>query len=120
MLSPSQKLIIRSTGIFVILYEKGCELEFARCFLVNFAYARCKISFFTKHFLIVPILYERSTLINFGFLIKEDFWYVVSILDFTGSNVCTTFIRIQNFSSILRKIQNSIKLEPFFRFWPNF
>ena len=37
---------------------------------------------FYKHFLISPILYEKSTLINFGFLIKEDFRYVVSILDF--------------------------------------
>ena len=36
---------------------------------------------------------------NFGFLIKEDLIYMVSILDFTGLNVCNTSIRIQNFGS---------------------
>ena len=32
-----------------------------------------KLNFFIKHFLISPILYKRSTLINFDFLIKENF-----------------------------------------------
>ena len=56
----------------------------------------CKVQsyIFYKHFFISPILYEGSTLMNFGFLIKEDFWYVVQILDLTGLNVCITFIRI--------------------------
>ena len=40
---------------------------------------------------------EYYTLYNCGFLIKEDFRCGVSILDFTGFNVCITFIRIQNF-----------------------
>ena len=53
--------------------KKGCELEFSRCFLINFTHPKCKVTFFMKHFLISPILYEGSTLINFGFLIKEDF-----------------------------------------------
>ena len=59
-----------------------------------------KLNFFITHFLISPILYEGSTSINFGFFIKEDFWYVVSILNFTGLNACITFIRKQNFNSI--------------------
>ena len=42
----------------------------------------------------------RGTLINFGFSIKEHFWYIVSILNFTGLNVCITVIRIKYFSSI--------------------
>ena len=37
-----------------------------------------------------------STLINFGFLIKKGFWYLVQILDFTDFNVCSTFVRIQS------------------------
>ena len=47
-----------------------------------------KLHFFIKHFLILPILYEGTSLINFDFVMKEDFWYVVSILNFTGLNVC--------------------------------
>ena len=35
---------------------------------------------------------------------KEDFWYAVLILEFTGLNVCNTFIRGQNFNSILTEI----------------
>ena len=54
---------------------------------------------FFKYFLISSILYKGSTLTNFGFLIKEDFWYVVPILDFTGLNFGITFICVQNFSS---------------------
>ena len=61
---------------------------------------KVQVTFFIKHFLIVPILYESSTLISLGFLIDEDFWYVVLILDFIGLNFCITFIRVQNFSSI--------------------
>ena len=74
--------------------KKECKLEFSQCFLINFTYARSKVTFFIKHFSILRILYEGSTLINFSFLIKEDFRYVVSILDFTGWNVCITSIRI--------------------------
>ena len=55
---------------------------------------------FYKLFLISPILYDGSTLVNFGFLIKQDFLYVTSILDFTGLKVCIIFIGIQNFSWI--------------------
>ena len=44
-----------------------------------------------KHFLISPI---------FFFLMKEDFWYVVLILDFTDLDVYISFIYIQNFSPI--------------------
>ena len=62
--------------------------------------AKYKDIFFIKHFLISPIFYEWSKFINFGFLIKEDFWYVISIWDFTGLNIYNTFIHIQNFSSI--------------------
>ena len=40
---------------------------------------------FIKYFLISTILYEGSTLINFGFLMKKEFWYVVSISDFKAS-----------------------------------
>ena len=55
---------------------------------------------FYQAFLNSTILYESSTLISLGFLIDEDFWYVVLILDFIGLNFCITFIRVQNFSSI--------------------
>ena len=56
---------------------------------------------------------------------------LISILYFTGLNFCITFISVQNLTqskksrkvdaiaSILRKIQNSIKFEPLFRFWLN-
>ena len=50
--------------------EAICEFQFACSFI--------------KLFLISQILLKRSTLINLSFLIKEDFWYVVLILDFTG------------------------------------
>ena len=43
---------------------------------------------------------ESSTLINLGFLIKKDFSCMVLILDFTGLNVCITFINVQNFNWI--------------------
>ena len=45
----------------------------------QFFFVMCRVTFFIKHFLISPI---PSTLINFGFLIKELFWYVLLILDF--------------------------------------
>ena len=54
--------------------------------------------------LISPILCGGSTLIKLGFLIKEDFWYVILISDFTGLKVSITFIRIENFSSILKNL----------------
>ena len=63
-----------------------------QCYL----YTQWKVKFFIKHYLIPPILYKGSTLINFGFFIKEDIWYAVPILDFTSLNVCITFIRPQN------------------------
>ena len=53
-----------------------------------------------SHFLISPIHYEGSTLKNFGFVRKEDFWYAVSISDFTSLNVCITFIHVVYFNSI--------------------
>ena len=37
---------------------------------------------FIMHFLNSPILYEKNTCIDFGFLIKEDFWHVVFIYTF--------------------------------------
>ena len=52
--------------------QKAWKLEFAHCFLINFTYAKCEVTFFIEHFVISPILYEGSTLINFGFQIKED------------------------------------------------
>ena len=82
------------------------------------------VIFFIKHFLISRLLYAWSTLINFGFLIKEDLWYVVLILDVTGLNVCIILISIRNFdnviTSIVRKIQNPIKFERLLRFRENF
>ena len=60
--------------------KKGCELEFSRCFLINFTNTRCEVTFFATHFVISLILYEGSTLINFGFLIKKGF------TGFTGLN----------------------------------
>ena len=41
-----------------------------------------------KRFSISPILYEEVRLMDFGFLIKENFCYVISIWNFTGLNVC--------------------------------
>ena len=61
---------------------------------------RAKLDFLIEHFLISSFLCKGSTLINLGFLIKDDFWYLVLILDFTDLKVCITFIRLQNFSSI--------------------
>ena len=59
-----------------------------------------KRAVFIKHFLIPPILYEGSTLINIGFLIKKDFWYVVLISDSADLNVCIISICSKSFSSI--------------------
>ena len=69
-------------------------------FLLILLMQRAKLNFFVKRFLISIILYDVSMWINLGFLIKEVFWYVVLILDFAGLNVCITFIRVQNLSSI--------------------
>ena len=66
---------------------------------------KVQVTAFIKHFLISPTLYKGSTLINFGFLTKEDFRSVVSILDFRDLNVCITFTHIQHF----------VKFEPFLR-----
>ena len=80
--------------------EKTREQELAHRFLINFTYATCKVTFFIKHFFISPILYEESKSINLGFLVKKKTLYAVLILDFTGLNVCITFTRLENFSSI--------------------
>ena len=77
--------------------KRACELESPHCFVL-----KCKVAFFIRHLLISLILYGENTLINLGFLIKEDFWYVVSISDFTGFNVFSTFIRVQNFNWIYK------------------
>ena len=54
-----------------------------------------KLHVFMKDLLISPILYKWRTLINFGFLTKEDYRYMVPVLNF-----CNIFICIQNHSSI--------------------
>ena len=77
------------TGKCTSTCKTACELEFAHCYLINFTYATCKVTFFIKHFLTIPILVEGSTLINIGFFTKEDFWYVY-----------ITFIRVKKFSFI--------------------
>ena len=68
-----------------------------------------------KRFLISPIIYEGSTLINFCFLMKKYFWHLISILDFTGLNVWITQSskcrKINAIKWILRKISNPIKLK---------
>ena len=89
----NQNLIVK------LKIKKACELEFAHCSLINFTYPKCKVILFIKHFLISPVSYEEITLINLGFLIKGDFWYVVFMLEFIGLNVCITFIRIWKFRS---------------------
>ena len=58
------------------------RLAFTLCFLVNFTYAKTLYFFLIKHFLILPILYEGKTLINY-----KDFRCVVYIFEFTGLNV---------------------------------
>ena len=63
-------------------WKKGKRIEIRRCKVQSYI--------FYKHFLISAILHERSTLINFGFLIK------VSILNSNFS------VSIQNFSSIYK------------------
>ena len=53
---------------------------------------------------------------------EEDFWYVVPILDFTSLqyfHLYTKFCEVNETTSILQNIQNSIKFETFLRFWPN-
>ena len=87
-----------------------------KIFLDNFNYAKL-------HFLISSILYEGSTLINLGFFIKEDFWYVVLILDFTDLNFgLLSFVhkilaqykksrKVDAIPSILQTNKNSIKFE---------
>ena len=79
----------KSTNAFETKNQRACKLELAQCFLINFTYAKCKVTFFIKLFLISLILYEGSTLLNFDFLIKKDFWYVVFILDFKHARTPT-------------------------------
>ena len=52
--------------------KSTCELEFAHCFLINFTFAKCKVTFFIKNFLISTIDYGNKRLINLGLLIKND------------------------------------------------
>ena len=93
--------------------------------LHNFTYAKCKVTFFIKHFLISRILYEGSTLINFGFLIKEDdMWYNFRLYRFKPLqyfHLYTKFkLNLKNLCkfdaimSILGKIINVIELDLFF------
>ena len=67
---------------------------------LEFYLSKVESYIFINHFLISSILYEESTLINFVFLIKKDFWYAILILDFTRLNVFIIFIRVQHFNSI--------------------
>ena len=89
-------------------------MGFAHCFLISFTYAECIVIFFIKHFLISPILYEGSTLINFSFLInrrnrfKKN--YLVSNLNFAELGAKMHFFR---------KILHFIKSECFDGFFPN-
>ena len=71
--------------------KRARELEFAHCFLINFTYAKLNFlyNFFyltnkPKYFLISPILFEGSTLINLCFLIEKDVLCGVSISDFNS------------------------------------
>ena len=61
-------LITWVTFNHVIVDKK--QKKIAHCFLVNFSCAAYEDSFFIQNFLILPIFYEGSTLINIGFLIK--------------------------------------------------
>ena len=61
-----------------------------------------------KHFFILPILFEGSTLTNLGFFTKEDFWYVYIafiLLLFLVKNFSFiyTSCKIDAITSILRK-----------------
>ena len=51
---------------------------------------------FYQAFLYFTVRYNRNTLINFDFLIKEDFWYVVLILDLIGLNVLLLSFVLKN------------------------
>ena len=53
---------------------------------------------------------EVPTLINFAFFVREDFWYVVFILDTADSSVCNTSIFMQNVSSIKRQFYEKFKI----------
>ena len=90
--------------------KRACELEFAHCFVINFTCAKCKVTYFIKHFLISQIFYEGNTLINLGFHIRENLRYVVLIVDFTGLNVGIILIRVQKVSSIFYIYEESFDL----------
>ena len=83
-------------------------MKFLRCFLINFTYTRCKVTFFMKHFLISPILYEGSTLINFRFLIKEtfDMWSQLYILQAQVSALLLPVYQIWVQFTKSRKVDN--------------
>ena len=83
----------------VVSFKKGANgvkqlVTYYSVISLQFYFAKCKVAFFIKHFLISPSLYEGSTLMNFGFVMKDDFRFVVSILDFIGSSVCIYFIGV--------------------------
>ena len=65
----------KSTNIFEVK-KRGMRIGICTLFLHQFYL--CQVKFFIKHYLILSmILYKGSMLINVGFLIKEDFRYVV-------------------------------------------
>ena len=90
-----------------------------------------KINKNIKHFLIQAILYEGSTLNNFGFLIKEDLICGFAFCTLQAQmSVMLPFVynmiaqskesrKVDAITSILRKIPNPLKFEPFLRFRPN-
>ena len=83
----------------------------------NLNFKKWKVTFFSiKNVLISTIHYEERTLINFGFLIKEVFLYLVSILDFTILNVCNTFIRIQIISGFNFRLYRFKRLQYFYSY----
>ena len=63
------------------------------------------VIFFIKQFLISPILYKGSSLMNFGFLIKRDFSHVVFILNIIGLSVYNTIKK--NYPDFWRKISHN-------------
>ena len=67
---------------------RACKLQFARFSAKHLTHAKCKVTFSIKHFLTSPIiLFEGSTLINLGFLMKKEFWYMLRILDSTQEGI---------------------------------
>ena len=67
--------------------KKRMRIGILTALLHQFYLCKMKIYIFYKHFLILPILYGMSKLINFGFLAKKDFCYLLSILDFRHAQI---------------------------------